>query len=267
MRLLIALLGAAAAWGGVWLGPSAGWTRAAGSTGYAETDGDDVGRAAPFWGAAGGYSAGPLYADGTVSFLPGGSDAGPLTSGWGGERKATSYDELNGELAGGWRLGEGGLKPTVGLSAYWGHATYEGKDLSPWTPRPGSATAVYGRVVNDFFAAPAAGVELWTGPVKWSGAAAAGYRAHRESGGEWRVVYYESGHREKGYFPYSLAVDFVALQGEAALTWRAWGLFGVRAWVAARADAFRLGGDAGPGAGDNARQDFTLGAAPVINFL
>lgn len=266
MRILMTFLAVAygaAAWGEVWLGPAAGWTRATGSTGYAETDGKDVGRSALYWGAAGGYAAGPFYAEGKASFPPGGSDEGPLPAGWGGERKATSYDEFNGDLAGGWRLGEGGLRPTVGLSAYWGRATYEGVDLSPPTPQREPTTAVYSRVVNDFFAAPAAGAELWTGPVKWRGTAAVGYRTHHESGGEWRRLSYETGESEKVYRPCSLAADFVAAEATLAGSWHVRWRLRLEWWLEGRADLFPLGGGE---AGERARRDLTFGVAPVVAF-
>ncbi len=266
MRVIMALLvgACAAAWGDVWLGPAAGWMRASGYTGYAETDGKDVGRSAAYWGAAGGYARGPLRVEGRVAFPPGGSDEAPLPVGWGGEWKETSYDEFNGELAGTWRLSEGALRPSAGLSVYWGHATYDGADFSPWTRVGERATAVYGRAVNDLFVGPAAAAELWTGPVMWRGVAAFGYRTHHESGGEWRVVSYESGFQEKGYFPASLAADFVAAQGTVAGSWRVGWRFRLEWWLEGRADAVALG--AGDEAGDRARYDVAFGIAPVVAF-
>ncbi len=269
MRLLITVLAAAcaaAAWGEIWLGPTAGWTRASGSTGYAETDGKDIGRSATFWGAAAGYSKGPFYVEGGFSFPPGASDEGPLLSGWRGEWKETSYRELNSHLAGGWRLGEGDLRPTVGLSAYWGHATYEGKDLSPWTLRGDPTIAVYGRAVNDLFVGPSAGVELWTEPVSWRLLVAVGYDTHHESGGAWRKYYYQSGHRRKVFHEHNLAYDFVAGAAALQLTWYSWGPVRVDTRLGIRGDLYQLGGDFDLKGVSGARMDVTFGVAPALVF-
>jgi hypothetical protein len=268
MRLIMALAVAAcaAAWGDVWLGPAAGWTRAAGYTGYAETDGKDVGRSAAFWGAAGGYARGPLRVEGRVAFPPGGSDEALVPVGWVGERKTTSYDEFNCDLGGMWLLSKGALRPSAGLSVYWGHATYEGINWSLWTPAGGGPRAVYGRAVNDLFVGPAAAAELRTGPVMWRGVAAFGYRTHHEAGGEWRVVSYESGFKEKGFVPYSLVADFVAAQGTVAGSWRVGWRFRLEWWLEGRADAFGLGGDVSDEAEERARYDVAFGVAPVLAF-
>jgi hypothetical protein len=258
------LVGAAAAGGEVWLGPAGGYTRAAGSTGYAERDGRDKGRVASFWGAAGGWEAEAFYLAGDVSFLPGGSDEGPRLSGWGGVWKETSYREFNSYLAGGWRLGESDLRPTVGLSTFWGHATYEGKDFGSWWGRP--PITVYGWAVNDLFVAPTAGVELWTEPVRWRLLVAVGYDTHHESGGGWRKYYSQSGPQGKVFYEHNLARDFVAGAAALQLTWYSWGPVRVEATFGLRGDLYQLGGGFDLEDVSGARTDVTFRLVPALVF-
>ncbi len=266
MRLVMMLILAAAtaAGGEVWLGPAVGYTRAVGSTGYAEYDGRDVGRLASFWGAAGGWEAKAFYLAGDVSFLPGGEDRARL-SGWGNLIKVTSYEEFNCGVHGGWRLGGGTLTPLLGAGLWWNHATYDRRDFDWWTQED-TAVALYGWAINDLFVAPAAGVELWTEPVRWRLLVAVGYDTHHESGGEWRKYYYQSGHRRKVFYEHNLAYDFGAGAAGLQLTWYSWGPVRVDTRFGLRADLYQLGGGFDLEGVSGARTDVTFRLAPTLSF-
>ncbi|UCH78205.1 MAG: hypothetical protein JSU81_10855 [Candidatus Coatesbacteria bacterium] len=262
--ITLMLMGAAAAGGEVWLGPAGGYTRAAGSTGYAETDGRDTGRLASFWGAAGGWEAEGFYLAGDVSFLPGGDDRAGL-SGWGNLFKVTSYEEFNCGLHGGWRLGAGAVTPLLGAGLWWNHATYDRRDLDWWTEED-AAVALYGWSVNDLFVAPAAGAELWTEPVRWRLLVAAGYDAHHESGGKWQKSYSESEPPRKVFYEHNLARDFLAAAAALQLTWYSWGPVRVEAAFGLRGDLYQLGGGFDLEGVSGARTDVTFRLVPALVF-
>jgi len=260
--ITLILIGAAAAGGEVWLGPAGGYTRAVGSTGYAESDGWDKGRFASFWGAAGGWEAEAFYLAGDVSFLPGGDDRAGL-AGWGNLIKLTSYEEFNCGLQGGWRLGGGAVTPLLGAGLWWNHAAYDRRDVD-WSTEEDTVVALYGWSINDLFVAPAAGVELWTEPVRWRLVGAVGYDTHHESGGEWRIYYYESGFRSKVFAEHNLARDFVAGAAALELTWYSWGPVRVEAAFGLRGDLYQLGGGFDLKGVSGARTDVTFRFAPAL---
>lgn len=266
MRWMMTLIlaGAAAAGGEVWLGPAVGYTRAVGSTGYAEYGGRDVGRLASFWGAAGGWEAEACYLAGDVSFLPGGDDRAGL-SGWGNLIKETSYEEFNCGVQGGWRLDGGAVTPHVGAGLWWNHATYDRRDLERWTEE-NTVVALYGRSINDLFVAPTAEAELWTDPVRWRLLGALGYDTHHESGGEWQIYYYESGYRRKVFYEHNLARDFVAGAAALHLTWYSRGPVRVEAGIGLRGDLYQLGGGFDLEGVSGARTDVTFRLAPSLVF-
>jgi hypothetical protein len=266
MRWMITLIlaAAAAAGGEVWLGPTVGYTRAVGATGYAENDGRDEGRLASFWGAAGGWDAETFYLAADVSFLPGGEDRAGL-SGWGTLSKETSYDEFNCGVQGGWRLAGGAATPLVGVGLWWNHATYDRRDVDTWTGAD-TVVRVYGWAVNDFFVAPTAEVELWTEPVRWRLLGALGYDTHHESGGKWEIYYYESGHRRKVFYEHALVRDFLAGAAGLQLTWYSQGPVRVEAALGLRGALYQLGGGFDLRDVNGARTDVTFRLAPALVF-